>query len=155
MHHRFDTTLAQLRQDLAARLDPDSIHAACRQVHQISEIQRFATTGVPLVHAQRLPAGPRSNKPAQAGSGSWTQAIKGAHKLVPSQMATCSTGILRYRFCRTLAWCHSTKPSPLATNAVEWAGTEARFDDAMMNVYRRVLRNVLTTTANRLCGWTE
>jgi len=32
MHHRIDTILRGLRQDLAARLDPDSIRAACRQV---------------------------------------------------------------------------------------------------------------------------
>jgi hypothetical protein len=31
MHHRIDTILKQLRQDLAQRLDPESIHAACRQ----------------------------------------------------------------------------------------------------------------------------
>ena len=32
MHHRFDTILTRLRQDLAAWLDPDSIRAACRRV---------------------------------------------------------------------------------------------------------------------------
>jgi len=32
MHHRFDTILTRLHQDLAARLEPDSIRAACRQV---------------------------------------------------------------------------------------------------------------------------
>lgn len=32
MQHRFDTILNGLRQDLAARLDPDAIHAACRSV---------------------------------------------------------------------------------------------------------------------------
>ena len=31
MHHRIDTILTQLRQDLAGRLDPDSIRDACRQ----------------------------------------------------------------------------------------------------------------------------
>ena len=31
MHHRIDTILKQLRQDVAQRLDPDSIRAACRQ----------------------------------------------------------------------------------------------------------------------------
>ena len=32
MHHRLDTILNHLRQDLAGRLDPDSIRDACRQV---------------------------------------------------------------------------------------------------------------------------
>ena len=32
MHHRIDTILQQLRQDVAQRLDPESIQAACRSV---------------------------------------------------------------------------------------------------------------------------
>lgn len=32
MHHRIDTILKRLRQDVAERLDPETIHAACRRV---------------------------------------------------------------------------------------------------------------------------
>lgn len=32
MHHRIDTILKQLRQDVAQRLDPETIHSACRAV---------------------------------------------------------------------------------------------------------------------------
>lgn len=32
MHHRIDTILKRLRQDVAQRLDPESIHGACRRV---------------------------------------------------------------------------------------------------------------------------
>jgi hypothetical protein len=32
MHHRIDTILKQLRQDVAQRLEPESIHSACRAV---------------------------------------------------------------------------------------------------------------------------
>ena len=31
MHHRIDTILKSLRQGLALRLDPESVHSACRQ----------------------------------------------------------------------------------------------------------------------------
>ena len=31
MHHRIDTILERLRQDIASRLDPEAIRSACRQ----------------------------------------------------------------------------------------------------------------------------
>ncbi len=48
MHHRFDTILRRLRQDLAGRLDPDSIRAACRQAGHRS--RRCVLDPVAVVH---------------------------------------------------------------------------------------------------------
>ena len=48
MHHRFDTILTELRQDLAGRLAPDSIRDACRQVGH--RTRRCVLDPVAVVH---------------------------------------------------------------------------------------------------------
>ena len=48
MHHRIDTVLKRLRQDLAPHLDPESIHAACR--HAGHTWRDASSTPSPILH---------------------------------------------------------------------------------------------------------
>ena len=48
MHHRMDTILTRLRQDVAQRLDPQSIHSACKDAGHVW--RRSTLNPVAIVH---------------------------------------------------------------------------------------------------------
>lgn len=75
MHHQMDTILATLRQDVARRLDPDSIHAACREAGHLW--RRCVLDPVAILHAfvlQILHGNTSLEHVARLGGGRFTGA---------------------------------------------------------------------------------